>query len=119
MAANDDPGVTIPSKRTRNPAQTGGAANPDATPSYCFGPEIARGGMGSILQAEDCKLPRTVAVKIILSEIEADEAQKQRFINEAAVLAKLAHPNIVPVYDIGRDAEGQLYYSMKLVKGRT
>ena len=87
---------------------------------YVFRNEIARGGMGSILlEADDCKLGRTVAVKIILSELSADHAQRQRFVQEAAVLAKLAHPNIVPVYDIGRDEEGQLYYSMKLVKGRT
>lgn len=114
-----DPSATIPQKRSPSVARSAGDANPDAPQPYLFGPEIARGGMGSILQAEDCKLPRTVAVKIILSEIDADDDQKERFINEAAVLARLAHPNIVPVYDIGRDATGQLYYSMKLVKGRT
>jgi eukaryotic-like serine/threonine-protein kinase len=95
------------------------AANPHARVPYVFRNEIARGGMGSILEADDCKLGRSVAVKIMLSELEADEAQKQRFINEAAVLARLAHPNIVPVYDIGCDVEGQIYYSMKLVHGRT
>src|SRR6266446_9764088 len=100
------------------PAAPGGA-NPDALVPHVFGHEIARGGMGSILEAEDCKLPRTVAVKIILSHINADEEQKRRFVNEAAMLAKLAHPNIVPVYDLARDAEGHVYYSMKLVKGRT
>ena len=95
------------------------AANPDASVPYEFRGEIARGGMGSILEAADCKLGRTVAVKIMLSEMRADADQKQRFINEAAVLAQLAHPNIVPVYDIGRDAEGQPFYTMKLVHGRT
>ncbi|MDZ4287729.1 MAG: serine/threonine-protein kinase, partial [Prosthecobacter sp.] len=94
-------------------------ANPDATVPYKFGLEIARGGMGSILEAADCKLGRTVAVKIMLSEMEADEGQRQRFINEAAVLATLEHPNIVPIHDLGRDSEGQLYYTMKLVHGRT
>ncbi|MDZ4287345.1 MAG: hypothetical protein U0984_05275, partial [Prosthecobacter sp.] len=53
-------------------------ANPDATVPYEFGQEIARGGMGSILEAADCKLGRTVAVKIMLSEMEADEGQRQR-----------------------------------------
>jgi serine/threonine protein kinase len=95
------------------------AANPDALVPYEFGNEIARGGMGSILEAEDCKIGRKVAVKIMLSELDADEDQQKRFVYEVAVLGRLAHPNIVPVYDIGRDSEGQLYYSMKLVKGRT
>ncbi|WP_395745379.1 protein kinase domain-containing protein [Prosthecobacter sp.] len=103
-------------------AELGGvlpACNPDAAAPYVFGGQIARGGMGSILDAYDCKLGRRVAVKIMLAEMHATPAQKQRFINEAAVLARLTHPNVVPVYDIGRDAEGQLFYSMKRVKGRT
>ena len=98
---------------------TGGVANPDAHMPYEFRQEIARGGMGSILEAVDRKLGRTVAVKVMLSEMGADAEQRQRFINEAAVLAWLAHPNIVPVYDIGRDEGGQLFYTMKLVHGRT
>lgn len=95
------------------------SANPDAPVPYVFGREIARGGMGSILETEDCRLGRKVAVKIMLWEAGASPEQQQRFINEAAVLGMLEHPNIVPIHDIGRDADGQLYYSMKLVKGRT
>jgi serine/threonine protein kinase/tetratricopeptide (TPR) repeat protein len=94
-------------------------ANPDASVPFVFGRRIAQGGMGAILEASDCKLGRTIAVKVILSEVECSADQKQRFIQEAAVLGKLAHPNIVPVYDLGRDSEGQLFYTMKLVKGVT
>ena len=50
--------------------------------------------MGSILEAQDCKIGRTVAVKIILSEINADETQKQRFINEAAVRESWLTPTL-------------------------
>ena len=75
--------------------------------------------MGAILEADDCKLGRKIAAKVMLLEQDASEDMRQRFIQEAAVLAKLAHPNIVPVYDLGHDTEGQLYYTMKLVKGRT
>jgi serine/threonine protein kinase len=95
------------------------AANPDAQVPYEFRHEIARGGMGSILEVADCRLGRTVAVKIMLSKVKTDGAQKQRFINEAVVLATLEHPNIVPIHDLGRDSEGQLYYTMKLVQGHT
>ena len=94
-------------------------ADPDAKAPFVLGREIARGGMGSVIEADDCRLGRKIAVKVMLLETGASEEQKKRFVQEAAVLGKLAHPNIVPVYDVGRDAEGQLYYTMKLVKGRT
>ncbi len=107
------------SKRAVPEAPTITSANPTATVPFIFGRRIAQGGMGAILEASDCKLGRTIAVKIMLSEAQCSEEQKQRFIQEAAVLARLAHPNIVPVYDLGLDAEGELFYTMKLVKGRT
>lgn len=93
-------------------------ANPDSSVPFVFGRQIARGGMGAILEGEDCKLGRTIAVKIMLDALAGGE-QAQRFVQEAAVLGKLEHPNIVPIHDLGRDSEGALYYTMKLVKGRT
>jgi serine/threonine protein kinase len=93
-------------------------ANPDSSVPFVFGRQIAKGGMGAILEGEDCKLGRTIAVKVML-DAQASDEQARRFVQEAAVLGKLAHPNIVPVYDIGRDSEGALYYTMKLVKGVT
>jgi serine/threonine protein kinase len=101
------------------PEPVASAANPDSPVPFVFGRRIAQGGMGAILEASDCKLGRTIAVKIMLSEAECSEEQKQRFIQEAAVLGRLEHPNIVPIHDLGRDSEGSLYYTMKLVKGRT
>lgn len=87
--------------------------------NYHLGREIARGGMGSILEAEDLKLSRTVAAKVALLESEVDEVTKRRFQREAEVLAQLAHPNIVPIYDIVWEGGVPLFYTMKLVKGRT
>lgn len=94
-------------------------ANPDASVPFVFGQRIAQGGMGAILEADDCKFGRKIAVKVMLSEAGLSEEQKLRFVQEAAVLGRLEHPNIVPVHDLGRDGAGDLYYSMKLVKGRT
>ena len=94
-------------------------ANPAAAVPFIFGRRIAQGGMGAILEASDCKLGRTIAVKVMLSEAGFSEEQKQRFIQEAAVLGRLEHPNIVPIHDLGLDSDGQLYYTMKLVKGVT
>jgi eukaryotic-like serine/threonine-protein kinase len=94
-------------------------ANPAAEVPFIFGKRIAQGGMGAILEASDCKLGRTIAVKVMLSEADCSEEQKQRFVQEAAILGRLEHPNIVPIHDLGLDSEGQLYYTMKLVKGQT
>jgi serine/threonine protein kinase len=121
----DDLQTLIDAKPAATPTQTAieaaspMGANPAAPVPFIFGRRIAKGGMGAILEASDCKLGRTIAVKVMLSEAGCSEEQKQRFIQEAAVLARLAHPNIVPVYDLGLDAEGELFYTMKLVKGRT
>lgn len=57
--------------------------------------------------------------KNMVLEQDAGDEVRQQFIQEATVLSKLAHPNIVPISDLGHDDEGRLYYTMKLVKGRT
>ncbi len=93
-------------------------ANPDAAVPFVFGRRIAKGGMGAILEGDDRKLGRKIAVKVMLDP-NASAEHAQRFVQEAAVLGRLAHPNIVPIHDLGRDGEGALYYTMKLVKGRT
>lgn len=87
--------------------------------NYVLGAEIARGGMGYILEAEDTKLSRKVAAKLMIFEGGSDEAIKRRFLREAEVLARLAHPNIVPIHDIVWEDGVPLFYTMKRVKGRT
>ena len=87
--------------------------------NYRIGREIATGGMGSIMEADDVKLSRTVAIKVMLLDAGADAALRRRFVREAEILAMLAHPNIVPIYDIVWEDGLPLFYSMKLVKGRT
>lgn len=99
--------------------ESASGANPDAAVPFIFGNRIAQGGMGAIAEAEDCKLGRKIAVKVMLLEAGADEEQRQRFVQEAAVLGRLEHPNIVPIHDLGRDTDGSLYYTMKLVQGHT
>ena len=87
--------------------------------SYTPGREIARGGMGAILSATDQSLDREVAMKVMLEAGERDPVARQRFLREALVLARLEHPNIVPIHEMGRDPQGRRFYTMKLVKGRT
>jgi len=81
---------------------------------YRPGRELARGGMGAVLDARDQKLGRSVAMKVMLRR-NASEEEQQRFLQEARVLGQLAHPNIVPVHDVGTDEQGRLFYTMKLV----
>jgi outer membrane protein assembly factor BamB len=78
--------------------------------------EVARGGLGKVLEAHDRVLQRPVALKTLLRDRPDAHARFQR---ETLLTARLQHPNIVPVYDGGLDAEGLPYLSMRLVHGRT
>ncbi len=94
----------------------GGSCTAETTSRYTLVHEIGRGGMGQIYLGEDLQLKREVAVKV--SSV-AQGGTDLRFAHEAEVLARLAHPNIVPVYTMGTDGLGRPFYSMKLIKGRT
>lgn len=78
--------------------------------------EISSGGMGIVYEAEDLKLKRTVALKMIRSAALANESNTARFRSEAEAAARLEHPGIVPIYDIG-EAEGLPYFTMRLIEG--
>ncbi len=78
--------------------------------------EFARGGLGRIIEVRDLRIGRVVAVKEMLRDGEAAYA---RFVREAMITARLEHPAIVPVHDIGRWPSGEPFYSMKLVSGRS
>lgn len=80
--------------------------------------EIARGGMGVVFKAKQERLKRVVALKMILSGRLADDADIQRFQREAQAAAKLQHPNIVAVHEIGQH-EGHHYFTMDLVEGQS
>ncbi len=86
---------------------------------YRIEDELGRGGMAVVFQAFDRDLRRPVAMKVILAELEGDDAVATRFVEEAQATAQLQHPGIVPVYEIGVDHRRRLYFTMKLVEGRT
>jgi len=80
---------------------------------------IAEGGMGYIEEVLDDGMKRRLAKKIIHDRLQGDSRTVAMFIREAQITGQLDHPNIVPVHELGLDATGRLFFSMKLVKGRT
>ena len=78
---------------------------------------VARGGMGVVYAAEDEKLARRVALKV-LDVPETNGDLGNRLLREARVLALLEHPGIVPVHDVGTLPDGRVFYTMKFVEGQ-
>ncbi|MCU1265409.1 MAG: prkC 10 [Acidobacteria bacterium] len=78
--------------------------------------EISHGGMGTVYRAVDTELDRQIAIKV-LSTPEANTDIARRMLREAQIIARLEHPGIVPVHDVGLLADGRVFYAMKLVRG--
>jgi eukaryotic-like serine/threonine-protein kinase len=83
---------------------------------YELGLEIARGGMGVVYQARHRDLGRTVAMKIMRGAGFANAEEIGRFRGETEAAARLDHPNIVPIYEVG-EIFGQPFFTMKLIEG--
>jgi serine/threonine protein kinase len=78
---------------------------------------IGRGGMGAVYKGVQLNLDRPVAIKLLPSEIAADEQFIARFHREARTLAKLQHSRIITIYDFGQTSEGHLYFVMEYIDG--
>ena len=83
---------------------------------YTFVKELGRGGMGAVHLAEDRELDRLVAIKV-LNTPEITDDLRNRMVREAQIIARLEHPGIVPVHDVGTLPDGRIYYAMKYVRG--
>ncbi len=97
---------------------------------YFVGDEIGAGAMGRVLEVTDASLERTVAMKLMRDQDSGVGASPEgttcpldpsvhRFVREARIMARLDHPGIVPVYELGIDEERRLFFTMKRVEGQT
>ena len=112
MASDQDTLVAKSRLRTRlfgEPPQTIGR--------YAIVDKVGSGAMGAVYRARDPKLGRDVAVKVLLPGTESTESS-QRFVREAQALARLTHPNVVQVFEVG-SADPQRFIAMEYVPGRT
>ena len=91
-------------------------ATPKQFGRYTVMSELGRGGMGSVYEAFDRTLDRRVAVKVLHRDVGWTHAERLR--REAQALARLSHPNVVQVYEVG-EASGQTFIAMELVEGQT
>ncbi len=103
-----------------------GSRGPVST-RYRIQGEVAHGGMGAVLRVWDLDLRRHLAMKVMLGGGGLRDGQAEqlewsllsRFLEEAQVTGQLDHPGIVPVHELGLDAQGRIYFTMKLVRGQT
>jgi eukaryotic-like serine/threonine-protein kinase len=104
-----DPEVAGPMSMGSMPGRLGG-------PRYSIVEPLGRGGVGKVVASLDFEIGRVVALKTLRQGIEAEDHVVRRFLHEARITAKLEHPNIVPVYDLGALPNGEPYYTMRVVK---
>jgi serine/threonine-protein kinase len=86
--------------------------------SYRLRHEISRGGMGVVYRADDLALERPVAIKMLRPELAQNDELVKHLRREAAMLARVHHPNLVQIYNFGQ-AEGDCYFVMELVEGES
>ena len=101
-----------------------GPVTPETPGRYDVRSEYGRGGQSRVMLAFDQHMGREIALKQLLpagegSGSSGSQAASTRFVREARITGQLEHPNIVPVYELGRHADGSFYYTQKLVRGVT
>jgi tRNA A-37 threonylcarbamoyl transferase component Bud32 len=115
--------LSHPSRSTDSPAEplpyeSWDLKLPSIWGEYELVEELGRGGMGIVFRAKQPLLGREVALKMILRERLGSNLDRQRFMAEAASLAKLEHPGIVPIFNVG-EVDGLPYFTMQLIRGKT
>ncbi len=116
--ASSPDGISDDPQRSTAPAAGPSNASPSAE-RYPIVRPYARGGLGEVFLALDPELDRQVALKELRAYHAHDPVSQSRFVLEAKVTGRLEHPGIVPVYGLGRYADGRPYYAMRFIEGET
>ncbi len=103
--------------RRRDAGAATSLAPGDRIGRFVIGPEIGTGAMGVVMAAFDPDLDRRIAIKVLRPELGGNEA-RARMVREAQAMARLSHPNVVAVYDVGEIGQA-FYLAMELVEGST
>ena len=111
------PSSASPQSKTESESR-GGIHAPLPEHRYRIHSELGRGGMGVVVAGEDLTLSREVAIKVMRERSAQDPSQVARFLEEARIQSRLDHPNICPVHEMGFDAQGRPYFTMKRVRGQ-
>lgn len=127
LDASGEESDSIEDSFLRAVAQAPATAPPSAEPDrvgtelakYKIVDELGRGGMGIVYAAEDIKLRRRVALKVLPQRFALDPERRQRFLREARAASAITHRNIATVFDVDEAADGSVYIAMELVEGRT
>src|SRR4051794_8813673 len=106
----------IPGERASAAEAPGGDEAPPVIRGYRILGELGGGGMGKVYKAHHEPLGRTVALKVIRAGRADEPGEVARFRKEAEAMARLRHPHIVPVYEVGRQANGRPYFTMEWVE---
>ncbi len=115
MSSSDDPFSVTQADESVPTLRTSSRSN--SPTGYQLGELLGQGGMGEVLLATDSHMGRSVAIKRMRGA--ASPQLTARFLREAKIQAKLDHPSIVPVHELGEDAEGRPYFTMKRISGTT
>lgn len=89
----------------------------DAEGRYRYIGELGRGGMGTVYEVFDTRLERNVALKVLNEGSVCQSGAADRFLQEARAVSRLEHPNVIPIYDMGTTPAGDLFFTMKVVRG--
>lgn len=98
---------------------SGSLGAPISLDRYTIRKQVGKGAMGEVHLCKDNRIGRDVAMKVILPSAQSDAQARARFVREARVQGQLEHPAIAPVYDLGIDPAGAIFFTMKYLRGMT
>ncbi|HEU0031637.1 MAG TPA: tetratricopeptide repeat protein [Kofleriaceae bacterium] len=98
------------------PVRPAARSYPERIDRYRIERKLGSGGMGVVLLADDAELKRKVVIKLLRPALAAHDHERQRLLREAQAMAKVSHPNVVPIYDVGLHGD-QVFLAMEFLDG--